>query len=152
MRQEVNKFIAEHVKPGSGVKITIVSGGADGADKLAEELANEMNLEFLLYKPNWKEHGQAAGFIRNTVMVEKCTHAIGFWDGKSRGTKDTITKLTKIEKPFKVIRFFIIRCNFCDGGIYIGKTHKCTGSYPLYSASKMGKVTRIINMEIQEDD
>ncbi len=74
--------------------IEIVSGHARGADMLGEEYACANSLELKLFPADWQRYGRAAGPIRNRQMIEyaqeKTALVIAFWDGKSRGTKNTI--------------------------------------------------------------
>jgi hypothetical protein len=44
---------------------------------------------------DWDKHGKAAGFIRNQEIVDNCDFVVAFWDGASRGTKDTIDRARK---------------------------------------------------------
>lgn len=83
----------------------IVSGGATGADKLAEKYAKESEIELIIFKPNWKKYGRAAGPKRNKQIVEASDMTVAFWDGKSRGTLSTITITKRAGKPVNVIRF-----------------------------------------------
>lgn len=83
----------------------IVSGGAEGADSLGEKWANENNIKTLILKPDWKKHGKAAGFIRNTDIVDQSDMIIAFWDGLTRGTEDTIHKTQETDKKLEVIYF-----------------------------------------------
>lgn len=71
---------------------TIISGGADGPDSLAEEYAKNGNIDFLKFPAEWNKYGKKAGFIRNTTIVENSTMIIAFWDYNSSGTFDTINK------------------------------------------------------------
>jgi YspA, cpYpsA-related SLOG family len=80
----------------------IISGGANGADKLAERYANENDIKIEIFYPDWSL-GKKAGPIRNSQIINACDSVIAFWDGKSRGTKDSIDKATKANK--KVIQF-----------------------------------------------
>jgi hypothetical protein len=73
----------------------IVSGGAPGVDALGERYASEMNLPLHIYEANWKEHGKAAGPIRNRKMAEYADALLAIWDGESRGTKNMIEEATK---------------------------------------------------------
>lgn len=82
----------------------IVSGGAIGVDKWAEQWARFLGLGTIILKPDWNKYGKAAGMIRNTQIVETCDKLVAFWDGKSKGTKDSIDKATKLGKPVEVIR------------------------------------------------
>jgi hypothetical protein len=72
---------------------TIISGGARGADALAEQYADDNNLTFYEHLPDWETHGKKAGIMRNVEMYEKSKPdiVIAFWDGQSRGTKHMIT-------------------------------------------------------------
>ena len=70
--------------------VTIVSGGAQGADKLAERLAQEEGIAIEIYRPDWQRHGNKAGMIRNAEMVAKAQQLIALWDGQSKGTAMTI--------------------------------------------------------------
>ena len=69
----------------------LVSGGADGADSLAERFAREKDLEIIIHYPEWKKYGRRAGYLRNTFIVRDCDKLIAFWDGRSKGTKMTIS-------------------------------------------------------------
>jgi hypothetical protein len=82
----------------------LVSGGAKGADSLGERYANENNITTLIFKPDWKKHGPAAGPIRNTDIVNNADTIIAFWNGESRGTKDSITKAEKLGKEVIIIK------------------------------------------------
>ena len=89
LRKVINKYlrVKQIDKP-----IVIVSGGAKGADQLAAKYAIEKNFELVEHKPDWDSYGKSAGFKRNTVIVNYSDVIIAFWDGESRGTKDTISK------------------------------------------------------------
>lgn len=83
-------------------RIIIVSGGANGADKLAEIYAAENNYKFECYLPDWKKYGKSAGPKRNLEMVKKSDYVICFWDVNSRGTKSTVSYAVKYNKPIKI--------------------------------------------------
>jgi len=68
----------------------IVSGGAKGADTLAERYARENGLPMETIRPEWGKHGRAAGVIRNREIVNAADIVVAFWDGTSRGTKSSI--------------------------------------------------------------
>lgn len=86
-------------------EMIILSGGAKGADTLAEQYAKENNITFKLMPANWKKYGKVAGFIRNKEMAEIADRAIVFWDGKSKGTKHTIAQMVEKKKPVVIIPF-----------------------------------------------
>lgn len=68
----------------------IVSGGAIGVDKLAEEFAKSNGFKTHIYLPNWKIYGKSAGFIRNKQIVDNSDYIIAIWNGSSKGTKHSI--------------------------------------------------------------
>ena len=78
---------------------TVVSGGAKGADTLAERFADRHLLEKIIHKAEWNKYGKQAGFIRNKSIVQDADIIIAFWDGKSKGTKNSIDMAKKINKP-----------------------------------------------------
>lgn len=70
--------------------IEIVSGGADGVDKLGEKYAREHNYKLTIMNADWKQHDKSAGPIRNRQMAEYADAAIVYWDMSSKGTKNMI--------------------------------------------------------------
>lgn len=64
----------------------VVSGNAQGADRLGEKYAQEKHYDVAMFLPQWSRHGKAAGPIRNELMADYADVLIAFWDGKSRGT------------------------------------------------------------------
>jgi len=64
----------------------IVSGGARGADTLAERWAKANNIPIKIFKADWDTYGKSAGFIRNANMHGYLSQfenrmCICFWDG-----------------------------------------------------------------------
>ena len=84
---------------------TLISGGAKGADSLGEKWARYWGIEIVRYPPEWDKYGKAAGFFRNQQIVGSCDMVLAFWDGKSRGTADTIEKAKKAKKPTFIVYF-----------------------------------------------
>ena len=83
----------------------IISGGATGADALAERYATDNNLPLTIHLANWKEYGKAAGPIRNKSIIEECEQLIAFWDGQSKGTNNTIKTAQAKGKTMKVVNY-----------------------------------------------
>lgn len=101
----------------------IISGGANGADQFAKYCAemintqrqsieqngycsyNDIIFDEESYLANWEKHGKSAGAIRNQKIVDDANLIIAIWDGKSKGTLDTIRK-ARINKKDLFI-FFI---------------------------------------------
>lgn len=58
-------------KYGLNCNICLTSGGANGADELAENWAKDRgDIDITVMKPNWDCYGKAAGHIRNADMLE----------------------------------------------------------------------------------
>lgn len=84
---------------------TIVSGGAYGADALAEKYANAKGLATLIFKADWQKHGKKAGILRNQDIVDNSDVVIAFWDGVSRGTNNTINRTITAGKKLFIFDF-----------------------------------------------
>jgi len=69
---------------------TVISGGARGADSLAERYTVSRSIPFEVFMAKWNTHGKKAGYIRNQEMAKAGDRALIFWDGKSRGTQHMI--------------------------------------------------------------
>jgi YspA, cpYpsA-related SLOG family len=88
--------------------VTIVSGGAKGADSLGERFAKEFSNKgvSLLRKPaDWKTFGKRAGYLRNAEMAEISNACVCFWDGESAGTKHMIDIATERGLMLQIIRY-----------------------------------------------
>ena len=84
---------------------SIVSGGAKGADTLGKKYARDNYLSTATFLPDWDKYGKSAGFIRNQQIVDACDMVLAFWDGKSKGTQDTINKAKAQKKPTFIVYF-----------------------------------------------
>lgn len=80
---------------------TIVSGGARGVDRTAEQAAIERGIPIISIPADWSK-GRDAGIIRNSAIVELADIVIAFWDRRSRGTMDVIVKARSAEKPLTI--------------------------------------------------
>ena len=95
--KHVEEWIAENGKPDK-----IVSGGAVGADMLARNFSKKNNIELVEFLPEYNKYGRRAPLMRNTQIVELCTHAIAFPSREGSGTQDTIRKLESAKKPVTI--------------------------------------------------
>jgi hypothetical protein len=71
----------------TGNNLTLLSGGAVGVDRLAEEFARAWGWVIDQRKPAWRTYGKRAGILRNAALVDAATHVICIWDGQSPGTR-----------------------------------------------------------------
>ena len=88
----------EIIKKEYGRSNEIITGCASGADALARRNAAENSISLKIFKADWKLNGRGAGLLRNSLIVETCDVLLAFWDGKSRGTNDSIDKAKKSDK------------------------------------------------------
>lgn len=85
--------------------LVIVSGRANGADKLGERYAREHFINVECYGADWKKYGNAAGPIRNRQMAENADALVAYHDGKSRGTKNMIETATELGLKVRVVNY-----------------------------------------------
>lgn len=87
-------------------KLIVLSGHAEGADRLAEEWCrHRIGQVCEVYHPDYQKYGKVAPLVRNTEMVNAADALVAFWDGVSTGTKDVIDKARREGLKVKVIRF-----------------------------------------------
>jgi predicted Rossmann fold nucleotide-binding protein DprA/Smf involved in DNA uptake len=77
----------------------VISGGAKGVDSLAEQYACDNNIPTTIFKPDYKQYGRGACFVRNKQIIEASEQVIAFWDGESTGTLNSIEYAKKLNKP-----------------------------------------------------
>ncbi|MSP92323.1 MAG: DUF2493 domain-containing protein [Myxococcales bacterium] len=85
---------------------SIVSGGAAGADALAEEVAREFGLPCTVVRAEWDQFGRAAGPLRNARIAGMADAVLAFIDkplAESAGTRDTVRRFLKVGKPVEVV-------------------------------------------------
>jgi len=106
LEYEIDKIFRGKKQARPDRKMCIVSGGARGADRLAKRYADEhFFVDYIEYKPDWEAHGKQAGFMRNVEIVKNSNMVIAFWNGKSKGTKHTMSVTQSVGKYLKVVRF-----------------------------------------------
>lgn len=92
MRDRVDSVIIHH-------------GGAAGADTLARRYAEEENVPQRILLPDWAQYGKKAGMLRNEALVRDCEEVWAFWDGESKGTKNSIDWALRLKKNLHVVFF-----------------------------------------------
>lgn len=85
--------------------VTIVSGGARGADSLGEQYAKENQLELDIFPADWDTYKKVAGPIRNQYMSWYSNYLVAFWDGGSTGTKHMIDTATEDKLQVRVVNY-----------------------------------------------
>lgn len=83
---------------------TIVSGGAEGVDCLAEQYADLHRLSKYIMRPRYDLYGRAAPLKRNEQMVDIADAVLIVWDGKSKGTRYTLNNAKKKHKPVTLVQ------------------------------------------------
>jgi predicted Rossmann fold nucleotide-binding protein DprA/Smf involved in DNA uptake len=81
----------------------IISGGAYGADKLAEYYARRHHLNLTVHHPLYDRYGKGATHIRNKLIVDESDIIVAFWNGVSRGTFSTISFARQAGKKVVIV-------------------------------------------------
>lgn len=89
----------------------IISGGAKGADTLAERYADEHGLPKQIFLPRFKTD-PSVGYhpshyhIRNRQIVDAADAVLAFMPpGGSRGTQSALGHAEKTGKPYRIVHF-----------------------------------------------
>jgi predicted Rossmann fold nucleotide-binding protein DprA/Smf involved in DNA uptake len=102
-QQQVIRVIEQVVTKSKTPVTTIVTGGANGVDSIAEYYARTHNIKVEIYYPVYQKYGKRAPLIRNNEIVKKCDGVLAIWDGESNGTAYTIRKAKKEHKKVMVV-------------------------------------------------
>ena len=81
----------------------IISGGAKGADTLAESFAKEKGIPAKIFLPEYAKFGRGAPLERNKLIIDHADYVVAFWDRKSRGTKHAIDYAKAKGKLVKIV-------------------------------------------------
>lgn len=73
--------------------LVIIHGGCRGADQMAGQWAKENNVKVVEVPAKWAEHGNAAGPIRNQLMIDQFAPTQGVVFHGGRGTLDMLARL-----------------------------------------------------------
>ncbi len=81
----------------------LISGGARGVDKHAEEFAEANQIPLEVIRPiNPKD--KFSYLLRNVEIITKADKILAFWDGKSKGTKFVIDYAKARGKNIEIIK------------------------------------------------
>jgi hypothetical protein len=83
--------------------ITIVHGGAQGVDTIAEDWATRHNIPTQVHRPDYAIHGNRAPFVRNYLMARLATEALCIWDQHSKGTIHQFNCCYEAQVPAKLV-------------------------------------------------
>ena len=88
--------------------VTIIEGGARGADRMAGHLAYLHGWGLEVYPARWEQQGRAAGVRRNAQMLQRGRPdlVVAFTVGPladSRGTADMVRRAQQAGVPVQVI-------------------------------------------------
>jgi hypothetical protein len=82
---------------------SLVSGGAIGADSMAQRYAKDAGMEITIFYPNYVRLGKGATFARNKAIVEHSDVVVAFYaKGKFQigGTSNTIYWCKQLGVPY----------------------------------------------------
>ncbi len=109
LEHKLNAFLSvkKHIDQ---AHIVIVSGGAKGADALAERYAKEKGYELKVFKADWNLYGKSAGYRRNEQMHRYVSQfedrgCVCFWNQISKGTTHNFILCEKYKTPLRVVAF-----------------------------------------------
>lgn len=100
----LDKSLSEVLMGRDVLPLTIIQGGARGADWLAADWAERQGVDLEEYPANWDMYGKSAGYIRNAQMLRegKPDLVVAFPGG--RGT-DMMCELAA-KAGVEVVRFY----------------------------------------------
>ena len=73
-------------------------GGEGAAKQHAEAWATETGRGVVAHRPDWTQHGRAAGPLRGRALVAGAETVVALWDGKSRGTAAELKEARRLRK------------------------------------------------------
>jgi predicted Rossmann fold nucleotide-binding protein DprA/Smf involved in DNA uptake len=98
MVKKIEEWIINH-----GPIKEIVSGGAGGADKLAEQYSlQNLKKKATIFKAEWNIYGKRAGPIRNQKIIDLSEALIAFPTKESKGTWITVRMAEQKKIPVTI--------------------------------------------------
>lgn len=96
--EPIRKLIQELKEDSNDDLVTIVTGGAKGADSIAHRIAREEGCNTMVFRARWDLYGNSAGPLRNQLMLDESDPEQVFafkTTPESRGTDDCIRRAKK---------------------------------------------------------
>lgn len=109
------EYVRKAIKDSGWTPTEIISGDAEGVDKLAQEIAEDDHIDLVIIPANWALYGKSAGYKRNQKMAwyaqlfkdseeDKLKGGlVAVWDGSSSGTKHMIDIAREKDLPTFVL-------------------------------------------------
>lgn len=95
--------VLDQLRKEKGV-LTLIQGGARGADMFAREWAFAQDSVHLVNVPaNWQTHGPAAGPIRNQEMIDDFRPELVVAFPGGRGTRDMVLRAKRAGIPVMMV-------------------------------------------------
>ena len=124
--------IVEAAIEASGFVIAqVVSGVAEGVDRLGEQWGYAHDVPIARFPANWDRYGKRAGILRNGEMAAYAQALVAVWDGRSPGTKNMIAQAHAHDLYISVYRADCVLC----GAIH-RKDRTCQGAVVDWAARK----------------
>lgn len=101
--------------------VTVIHGGAQGADSLAGEWAKRRGAAVEVYEADWTINGRAAGAIRNRRMFGEGQPDVVVAFAGGRGTEDMVRVASKGRNGPHVV---VLRVQCCPSGTVGGCEHQ----------------------------
>jgi hypothetical protein len=90
-------------------EVTLVHGGARGADSQAGQIGREVGLEVEVFEAEWDRYGRSAGFKRNQAMLDSGVDLVWAFVDKpledSRGTAHMVRIAREAGVQVRVFRY-----------------------------------------------
>lgn len=105
---ELRRMIPHYFDYDKKYRLTeVVSGGANGIDKMGENWANASFWglpgrpapKLTIFEAEWEKYGSRAGPIRNSKMAVYADALLLIWDGKSSGSQHMRNAMMELKKP-----------------------------------------------------
>lgn len=85
------------------VSFEFITSEENGIAALARKYCTETQQKFSIYRADWDEQGNRAGYIRNEAIVDAVKELYVFWDGECPFLKEMIDHAMRFKKRVSII-------------------------------------------------